>query len=64
VNVDSLISSNPEFYQAYELAGDFEFRKKEYEKAIGFYESALTKEIATKKEEEYIRRQITKCAAK
>jgi hypothetical protein len=64
VNPDSLIFSNPEFYQSYQLAGDIEFRKKEFEKATGYYEQALTREIATKKEEEYIRRQITKCKGK
>lgn len=61
INVDSLVASNPEFYHTYVIAGDYLFKKKEYKKAIGYYEMALTKVIATKPEERHIRDQIKKC---
>lgn len=58
INTDSLVASNPEFYHAYVLAGDYCLRHKLPDRAIKYYEQALTKEIATKQEEAYIRRQI------
>jgi isopenicillin-N N-acyltransferase like protein len=64
VNPDSLIASNPNYYQAYQLAGNEMFRKKEYASAIGYYRQALSKEIATKKEENEIRDRIYKCEEK
>lgn len=59
INPDSLVASNPSFYHSYVLAGDYSFRHKEFERAIKYYNQALTKEIATKGEEAYIRKQIT-----
>jgi isopenicillin-N N-acyltransferase like protein len=64
VNPDSLITSNPNYYQAYQLAGNEMFKEKKYEKAIIYYRQALSKEIATKMEENEIRNQITKCEGK
>lgn len=64
VNPDSLINSNPDFYQSYELVGNEFFKRKNYFKAIAYYRQALTKEIATKGEENYIRNQIKKAEAK
>ncbi|MEJ7769689.1 MAG: C45 family peptidase [Chitinophagaceae bacterium] len=61
VNLDSLVQSNPEYYHTYVLAGDYLFKKGEKEKAIGFYRIALTKVIATSKEETHIREQLKKC---
>lgn len=60
VNVDSLISSNPEFYNTYVLAGDYLYRQKNYAAALRNYQIALTKVIATKKEEDHIKAQIEK----
>ncbi|HEY8735028.1 MAG TPA: C45 family peptidase [Puia sp.] len=57
---DSLIASNPNYYQAYQLAGNEMFRKKDYARAIQYYRQALSKEIATKTEENEIRNQISK----
>ena len=59
VNTDSLVASNPQFYHAYVLAGDYCFKHEQFIGAIKYYEQALTKEIATKQEEAYIRQQIT-----
>ncbi len=61
VDVARLIADNPEFYVAYELAGDYEFRHGNKVQAKKYYETALTKEIATKGEEERIRKQAGKC---
>jgi len=60
VNPDSLIATNPSYYQAYQLAGNEMFRKKEYAQAIIYYRQALSKEVATKTEENEIRNQISK----
>ena len=59
INTDSLVASNPQFYHAYVLAGDYCFKSGQFDRAIKYYEQALTKEVATKQEEAYIRQQIT-----
>lgn len=61
IDVDSLVASNPEYYHTYVLAGDYLFKKGDHHKALNFYKLALTKEIATKKEEAHIKEQIKKC---
>ncbi len=58
ISTDSLIASNPQFYHAYVLAGDYCFKRGQFERAIKYYQQALTKEIATKQEENYIRQQV------
>ena len=60
INTDSLVTSNPEFYNAYLLAGDYLFKQKKYAMALQHYQVALTKEIATKKEADHIKEQIKK----
>ncbi|HVY74238.1 MAG TPA: carcinine hydrolase/isopenicillin-N N-acyltransferase family protein, partial [Puia sp.] len=64
VNPDSLIESNPQFYQAYELAGNIWFNQKKYAEAAHCYELALSKVIATKGEENDIRRRLEKAKEK
>jgi isopenicillin-N N-acyltransferase like protein len=64
VNPDSLIASNPNFYQAYQLAGNEMYKKKEFNRAIAYYRQALAKEIATKGEENEIRNQIRKAESR
>jgi predicted choloylglycine hydrolase len=58
VDPDSLIASNPNFYQSYELAGNECFNRKDYRRAAGYYRQALTKVIATKGEETHIRKRL------
>ena len=58
INTDSLVASNPQFYHAYVLAGDYCFKHEQFIGAIKYYEQALTKEIATKQEQFYIEQQI------
>src|SRR5258705_1143421 len=60
INTDSLISTNPEFYNTYVLAGNYLSKQKEYDRAVKFYELALTKEIPTTKEKNQILNRITK----
>ncbi len=60
IDVDSLVTSNPEYYNSYVLAGDYLYKRNETKKALHYYQSALTKVIATKKEEKHIREQIAK----
>ena len=60
VDPDSLVASNPEFYHAYVLAGDYSYKQKQFSKALHYYQLALTKVIATKKEEDHIRDRIKK----
>lgn len=64
INTDSLVASNPRFYHTYVLAGDYSYKKKEFQKALQYYQTALTKVIATRKEENYIRNQVAKCRDK
>jgi tetratricopeptide (TPR) repeat protein len=60
IDPDSLIATNPNYYQAYQLAGNEMFKEKKYEKAVGYYRQALSKEIATKQEENEIKNRIMK----
>ena len=64
INPDSLIATNPNYYQAYQMAGNEMFKEKRYEKAIYYYQHALSKEISTKTEENEIRNQIYVCEEK
>lgn len=51
---ERIIKLNPDYYHAYELAGNFYKAKKLYPKAIAAYKKALSKEIATKIEQAVI----------
>ncbi len=61
IDVNKFVKTNPEYYHTYVLAGDYLLKKQHYKQAKGYYETALTKEIATKTEELYIEKQIQKC---
>jgi isopenicillin-N N-acyltransferase-like protein len=60
INPDSLIATNPNYYQAYQLAGNEMFKEQRFGKAIEYYRQALSKEIATKAEENDIKDRIIK----
>ncbi|HTB52563.1 MAG TPA: C45 family peptidase [Ferruginibacter sp.] len=64
VNTDSLVASNPQFYHAYVLAGDYSFKHNDFQKALDYYNIGLTKVIATKREADHIKTQIVKCNKK
>jgi hypothetical protein len=61
VNPDSIVATNPNYYDAYVLAGDYTFKQHFYQKALRYYQTALTEVIATVPEEKYIRSQLKKC---
>ncbi|MCH5600079.1 C45 family autoproteolytic acyltransferase/hydolase [Niabella ginsengisoli] len=58
---DSIVAQNPNYYNSYVLAGDYLFKKKEYKKALSYYQKSLTMEIATISEKSSILEQIEKC---
>ncbi|MBK6985051.1 MAG: hypothetical protein IPH32_10000 [Bacteroidetes bacterium] len=45
----------------YQILGDYFLSRKNNEKAIEYYNLALTKEIATLKEEKQIKESLSKC---
>jgi hypothetical protein len=64
IDPDSLVIDNPQYYNAYVLAGDYCFRRQQFNKALGYYQRALSKVIATKQEEESVEHKIMKCKSK
>jgi hypothetical protein len=64
VDPDSLVLDNPQYYNAYVIAGDYAAGRKQYYKAFNFYQAALTKVIATKEEEGAVKQKIAKCHKK
>ena len=61
---DAFIKSNPESYYMYQILGNYYASRKNNTKAIEYYNLALTKEIATLKEEKQIKESIEKCKQK
>lgn len=53
-----LVQLNPNYYEAYKIAGDYCLQQGDYERAIRFYTSALHTEIATKEERAAIEMQL------
>jgi len=64
VDPDSLIINNPQYYNAYVIAGDYSYKQRQFTKALHFYQAALTKVIATKEEEASVKQKIAKCNKK
>lgn len=58
---EAFVKSNPESYYTYQILGDYFASRKNKETAIVYYNKALTKTIATLKEEKQIRESITQC---
>jgi hypothetical protein len=58
---NAFIQSNSESYYMYQILGDYYASRKNNAKAIEYYTLALTKEIATLKEERQIKESIEKC---
>jgi hypothetical protein len=58
---NAFIRSNPESYYMYQILGNYYAARKNNAKAIEYYNLALTKEIATLKEERQIRESLKKC---
>jgi len=64
VDIKILVKSNPEFYDAYVIAGNYLMKKESYVEAKKYFEIALTKVIATKTEEDRIKKHIAICNEK
>ncbi len=60
IHPDSIVASNPQLYNAYVVAADYLYNRKDYQKAKKYYLLALTKVVATKVEEQYINEQVKK----
>ncbi len=58
---NAFIRSNPESYYMYQILGNYYAARKNNTKAIEYYNLALTKEIATLKEERQIKESLAKC---
>jgi isopenicillin-N N-acyltransferase-like protein len=58
---EAFIASNPESYYMYQILGDYYLSRKKYTEAKKYYSLALTKEIATLKEEKQIKESLEKC---
>lgn len=58
VNTDSLLASNPQFYNSYILAGDYLYKKQRWSKAAAVYQAGLTREIATGKEKAHMQERL------
>jgi len=58
INPDLLVRLNPNYYDAYKIAGDYCMQQNEYERAAKFYTTALQKEIATQEERAAIEKQL------
>jgi isopenicillin-N N-acyltransferase-like protein len=58
---ETFIRSNPESYYMYQILGDYYASRKNNARAIEYYNLALTKEVATLKEEKQIKESIEKC---
>ncbi|MCB0698462.1 MAG: peptidase C45 [Chitinophagales bacterium] len=64
VDTVEIVRSNPEYYDAYRIAGDYCFKHNWYGEAEAYYRQALTLEIATVDEREAIEEKITLCKKK
>lgn len=61
---DSVVKWNSNSYHAYMLAGDYYVSRKEWTKAIPYYEQGLKKEIATDQEREHMEKNLQTSKAK
>ncbi len=61
VDTAQTVHSNPNFYDAYRIAGDYCRENRWYAAAAGYYHRALALEIATKDERESITRKLRDC---
>lgn len=62
--IRSFVQLNSEFWKAYFIAGEYYFNQKNYQKALQFYQIALTKEITTLPDKERIEKRIRKSERK
>ncbi|HEY9178746.1 MAG TPA: C45 family peptidase [Flavipsychrobacter sp.] len=61
IDTAATVRSNPNYYDAYRIAGDYCMQRQWYKAALAYYQAALTKEIATIDEKEAIEEKIALC---
>lgn len=61
VDTAQVVHTNPNYYDAYRIAGDYCYNKGWYEAALHYYLRALEMEIATLDEQESIQGKIELC---
>ena len=61
VDTTEVVQSNPDFYDAYRIAGDYCMEKGWYRPALNYYQQALRHEVATIDERKAIREKILEC---
>lgn len=61
VDTAEVVRSNPNYYDAYRIAGDYCMQQGWYSAAIAYYNTALTQEVATVDEREAIQKKIAQC---
>ncbi len=59
--ITELIQTNPEYYYSYSLAGDYFKKLSQFDRAIIFYNLALTKEINTIEDKKHIIEGLREC---
>lgn len=59
--IAKFVASNPESYLTYQLLGNYFTEKKQPAKACEYYRKALTKSVASRKEENEIRERLKDC---
>ncbi|MEZ5016357.1 MAG: C45 family peptidase [Flavipsychrobacter sp.] len=64
VDTGIVTHSNPNYYDAYRIAGDYCLQQGWYNAAIDYYNNALTLEIATVEERKGMEEKIAKCKKK
>lgn len=64
VDTAETVHSNPDFYDAYRVAGDYCKLNKWYTAAINYYTAALQHEVATVTERNAIQKKIAECKKK
>lgn len=64
VDTAEVVNSNPSYYDAYRIAGDYSYKQGWYKAARDYYQKALQYEIATIDEQEAIEKKIESCTEK
>jgi isopenicillin-N N-acyltransferase-like protein len=54
-------ASNPEYYEVYSLLGDYYKSRRDFSSATTYYRKALEKEVASEKEANEIKQQLSAC---
>ncbi len=59
--ITELISTNPDFFEVYSLAGDYFYSKNQPDSAVGYYHKSLGKVIPRQKEKQKIIEKLADC---